>query len=110
MELIKRNGSVCVMFDIKDKKISDKFDFSGTIGIIIFVVKSNERGYGMKMKIGETIFADKELVNENQSLQLQNKITFRKEISFTKGDIFEFEQIMDNVSQIYLWFAALKDN
>ena len=120
MEVKKENQSAYVQFDVVEKKVTDKFETNGRIGAMMLKVKSNEMGNTMKMKIGETILTDKELIDMNCPYHPDGEILFnsgymehatgKSFIEFKKDDVFEFEQPSDNVSEINIWFTQLETN
>jgi hypothetical protein len=91
-----------------DKKTTAQFNSDGEISLIVLTVKSSERGNTMKMKIGETVLTDKELIDKNCPFHPEGQILFnsaymetaigRSFIEFKSGDIFEFEQPSDNLT------------
>ena len=119
MEIKKENQSAYVKFDVVEKKVTDKFETNGRIGAIMLKIKSNEMGNTMKMKIGETILTDKEFImscpyNPNGEMLFDSAYrgyaTGKSFIEFKKYDVFEFEQLSDNVSEITVWFTKLETN
>ena len=119
MKLIKQSESAYFKFDVDGKKnLTDKFDLNGRISSISLKVESSEVGNSMKIKIGETILTDKELIDENCPYHPSGEILFHSSymenaigktfIEFKKGDVFEFEQPLENVSELCLWISEIE--
>lgn len=115
-----KHQAAYVKFKITENKISDLFDVSGKIGAIQLKIKSSSIKNVMKIKIGETILTNKELIDMNCPYQPDGQILFNQPlyikhaigktfIEFKKGDVFEFEQMFDGVSEINIWFFELQN-
>lgn len=119
MEIRYIDDSACIKYDVNTTKITDRFTKSGKIGWIGLTVKSNSIGNKMKMTIGDTVLTDNELIDKNSPYHPEGKIVFSRNgymesaigkdcIKFKQGDLFEFEQPSDNISEIELYFMELE--
>ncbi len=107
MELIVENQSACFKF-LTGKKISDTFPVGGTIGLVKLKLKNPKSPHLCELKIGDKIIlAEKFIVNpfmleEGAACYFNNY-----ELEFKAGDVFEFSQSDDNVSEIEIWLTSV---
>ncbi|MEI9956580.1 MAG: hypothetical protein WDM90_09835 [Ferruginibacter sp.] len=119
MQIIKEDNYAFVLFNVQHETITDKFEIDGNIAIIYLKVKSNKIGNTIKMQIGNTVITDVEFINKNRPLQQDGEIVLDSDmikynfgkttIDVKKGDIFEFQQPSNNVSEIKFYFSELRE-
>jgi len=98
--------SSCFKFEFSGKKITDKFEYTGKLGWIQMRKNTVKSIPSFKLTIGDKVLTENDLTpNEFQPPSIIEFQPTDDHISFSKGDIFEFEQEEECVNAITMWLT-----